>query len=283
MLKLFNEFFYVSNREKIRDKVILTRLITTIFIVIICLIAMSVTAYAYFAHDIASKANYIKSATFSTKLSVQLINEKGEVVETATPITSNCRSFKITDLKPNELYTVIITPNERSTAETGYLTVSAVNCNETYHTQQLGVDKNVPGEKTSSINFKLLVTKATEVIIMANWGTSSYYPDYVATNTNHELYITQNEKIEMVITGEVNINTNANNTESNATINPTPEENTSSKTQNNSSTVTSAPSSSSQTTSQQTTSQSSSQPTYEDVTTSETSSTQAEVEDIVSE
>ena len=279
MRKLFNEFFYVSNREKIRDKVILTRLIMTITIVVICLIAMSVTAYAYFTHDITSRSNNIKSATFSAQLSVQLLNENGEIVETVQPITSNYRSFKITDLKPNELYTVIVTPNERSTAKTGYLTVSATNCNETYHTQQLGIDKSVPGEKTSSITFKLAVTKTTEVILFANWGTSSYYPDYVANGTNHGLYITQNEEIKMIISDE--LNTNTNSATSNVTIKPATEENTSSKTQSNTSKTTSVSPSSSQTTSQ-TTFQSSSQPNAEDITTNEASSSQTETDEVLS-
>ena len=54
MRKLYNEFFYIPKHGKVREKVMLTRLTMTITIVIMCLAAMSITAYAYFSYNITS-------------------------------------------------------------------------------------------------------------------------------------------------------------------------------------------------------------------------------------
>ena len=59
MKKLYDEFFRVSNDEKVKDKVMLARTALTAVIMAICLIAMSFSAFAYFSHDSKSAGNTI--------------------------------------------------------------------------------------------------------------------------------------------------------------------------------------------------------------------------------
>lgn len=223
MRKLFNEFFYIPKHGKVREKVMLTRLTMTITIVIMCLAAMSITAYAYFSYNVTSGFNTIKSANFETSVSIQITDSDGKAVDAPKPITTNYKLYKIADLKLGEWYTVTVTPTERSTAKTGFIIVTATGCNEIYHTQQLGIDENVPGGKTPEIKFQLMITDTTDVVLEAHWGTSSYYPKFKDTDDDH--YITykdgQMEQVKMIVNGIVDPVVNSDTEE-----NKTPAEDT---------------------------------------------------------
>lgn len=213
MRTLYNKFFRVYKHEKISDKVIITRITVTVSAIVACLIAMSFTAYAYFSHDIISASNVIKSATFQTNVSVVITDENGAVItngdDSPKVITSNYKKFKIEGLDPLKEYTVTITATDRSTATTGFIIVSSNDCDEQYHTQQLGIDELAVGGKTEEIKFKLKITASTDVLLEARWGTSSYYADYKENGDTNELYVTTDETVEMVINTPVS---NSDNT-----------------------------------------------------------------------
>ena len=75
MRKFYNEFFYIPKHGKIREKVMLTRIAMTVTIVIMCLAAMSITAYAYFSYNITSASNKIQAANFETNVNIQITDE----------------------------------------------------------------------------------------------------------------------------------------------------------------------------------------------------------------
>lgn len=205
MKKLFKEFFYVPKYGKVREKVMLMHVAMSVVIIVMCLAAMSLSAYAYFSYNVTSGLNTIKSANFETSVSIQITDPDGKAVDTSKPITTNYKLYKIADLKVGEWYTVTVTPTERSTAKTGFIIVTATGCNEIYHTQQLGIDENVPGGKTPEIKFQLMITDTTDVVLEAHWGTSSYYPKFKDTDDDH--YITykdgQMEQVKMIVNGIV--------------------------------------------------------------------------------
>lgn len=203
MRKLYEEFFRICKHKKITDKVMLTRVAMTVVVIVICLISMAITAYGYFSHDITSASNTIKSANFETSVLVY-INDGN----TLTPITSDRKKFKLEGLEPGKTYTISIEATTLSTASTGFIVVWSEDCQEIYHTQQLGVDEVATGGKTEKITFAITVTNATDVILEARWGTSVYYDDYRENGDTNDLYITsQNDTIEtinMIINGVVN-------------------------------------------------------------------------------
>ena len=202
MRKLYNEFFYIPKYGKIREKVMLARVAMTVVIMVVCLAAMSITAYAYFSHNVTSGSNTIKAASFYTDVTVQITDADGNAVENSniTPITSDNKKFRIEGLEVGKWYQFTITKNEvRNTAQTGFIIVSADGCPITYHTQQLGVDKSVPGEYTPAIIFKLMITDATDVILESHWGTSSCYSEYQIGSVDDERYIILNEEIKMIV------------------------------------------------------------------------------------
>ena len=200
MRKLFNEFFYIPQHGKVREKVMLTRLASLITIVIFCLAAMSITAYAYFSYNVTSGSNIIRSATFKTEVQVQITDSNGKAVDTVKPITSDYKSFKIEGLTVGETYTISVAPiKDEKTAKTGFVIVTADNCPDTYYTQQLGKDEKVEGGETNKLSFGIMITDSTTVYLRAHWGTSSYYDEF--QNKAEELYITQNEVVKLIVNG----------------------------------------------------------------------------------
>ncbi len=237
MRKIYEEYFYVPKHEKVREKTIITRLISTITVVIVCLIAMSVTAYAYFSCNITSTSNFIKSADFQTNVNIKITDSFGNEVPV---ITSNYKSYLVA-LKGNTEYFITLHHTERSTAKTGFIIITAEGSTESYHTQQLGRDGS---GITETLTFYLVPSQDTNVTLLAHWGTSSYY----GYNSDSELYIKQGETVN------IPINSTAGSDESN-------EDNTS----NSSSTTSEVPTASRTVSSEDT----SSEATLSDATTSE--------------
>ena len=197
MRKLYNEFFYIPKHGKVREKVMLTRIAMTVMIVIMCLAAMSITAYAYFSYNITSGSNIIKSASFYTDVTVQVAAEDGTAVDTITTNTSDHKSHSA-ELSANKTYTITVKHNDRSTAQTGFVIVTAEGCETRYHTQQLGRDGN---GNTYTITFKLTPGANTIVTFRSHWGTSSFYSDFKEIGENDERYIIDGEEIKLIVGG----------------------------------------------------------------------------------
>ncbi len=193
MKKLFSEWFYVPKHGRVSDKAMLARVVLTSVIMIVCLVAMSTSAYAFFSCDITSGSNHIEAADFS--LNISIIGDSGsdEVVKT------NVQTYTTT-LKADVTYTVNI--SRAGTAQTGFCIISAANAVEPlpYHTCQLGVDDSDSNGGSDAFLFHLSVTEDTTVSFSAHWGTSSHYPDFAnrSDEDKDKLYITE-ENDEIVI------------------------------------------------------------------------------------
>lgn len=70
MKELYNEFFHIPKHGKVREKVMLMRTAITVVIMIVCLAAMSITAYAYFSYNVTSGSNTIKAANFDALITI---------------------------------------------------------------------------------------------------------------------------------------------------------------------------------------------------------------------
>ena len=188
MKKLYTNFFYVPKFGKIRDEVMVARVIVMVVVVVSCLVAMGLTAYAYFSYNVTSASNVIKAANFETNVQIQITDENGQRIEV---ITSNYKSH-IAELKAGQTYYITLKPTERSTAKTGFVIVAAEGNENRYHTQQLGVDGDITRE---TISFYLVPSADTKISFFAYWGTSSYY----GHENDGELYIVQGETVAIAI------------------------------------------------------------------------------------
>lgn len=189
MQNLYKEFFYVPKYGKIREKVMLVRVTMTVAIIVFCLAAMGFTAYAYFSHNISSTHNIIKSANFETNVKIQITTDGGEDVSV---IPGDYKSHTAA-LKAETKYYITLTPTENSTAKTGFVILTAKNCAQRYHTQQLGKDGD---GNTTSVTFYIIPSADTTVTFLSHWGTSCYYG---YKDTVDERYITQGEAVQIPI------------------------------------------------------------------------------------
>lgn len=194
MRKLFNEFFYISKHGKVREKVMLTRLATTITIVIMCLAAMSITAYAYFSYNITSGSNVIKAANFATEVGVKIESSSGDNVEVRT---SNHISHQAT-LTGGTTYFITLQHTPQSTTQTGFMIITAEKCDVKYHTQQIG--RNEDGS-SKTVSFEINPTADTVITFYSHWGTSSCYPGFKDITDNDDRYIQSGETITMIVNG----------------------------------------------------------------------------------
>ena len=163
MRKLYNEFFYIPKHGKVREKVMLTRVAMTVMIVIMCLAAMSITAYAYFSYNITSGSNIIKAANFEANVSItDSNNDPVTVTKDGKVQTANLDAGK---------YTIELTKGN-STADTGFCVISIGD--KTYYTDQIGVD--VKKDLTdATVKFDLWLSSPTKLEVLSHWGTSVYY------------------------------------------------------------------------------------------------------------
>lgn len=169
----------------------LMRVATTVGIVLACLFAMSVTAFAYFSHDVASGINILKSAWFNAEITVE------GSAEFSVSKNENVSTY---DFAPGE-YVITLKMKDGSTAKTGFCIVKMDG--KTYHTQQLGKDVTAEGQKRDSISFKLNVNAQSVVVMESHWGTSSFYGfDTSATNA---LYIVNSDPMQVLTVGKVTI------------------------------------------------------------------------------
>ncbi len=177
MKELYRQFFYVPKEGRVREKVMLCRTALTVAIIVLCLIAMSLTAYAYFSSSVSSSFSTIKAANFKSEISVSdsdgnvfSVNEQG-----------------IVDLTPGT-YTVEIVSADKSSAKTGFCIVTLNG--DKYHTQQ--IEKNGEG-----VIFTLKISADTRVDFDDHWGTSSYYGYENAEKNPH--YITKGKDIDLTV------------------------------------------------------------------------------------
>ena len=209
MRKLFRELFYIPKYAKVREKVMLARATITVVIIVTCLAAMSITAYAYFSYNITSGSNIIKAADFDLSISVTDIS--GETAEQLTAATGNTYTL------PAGRYSICL--EKSGTAKTGFCVIETIlhQTKTTYHTQQIGTDLHSGTDEITKISFTLDLTGITDnatVTFTPHWGTSCFYgyPD------NHgNLYIEDTKTV--CLTG-ININNPVNETETETETTP---------------------------------------------------------------
>ncbi|MBQ4037740.1 MAG: hypothetical protein IJC84_06405 [Clostridia bacterium] len=165
MKSLYDEFFHVPQNGKIREKVMLARVVRTIVIMIVCLVAMSITAYAYFSHGVTSGSARLVAAKFNANVSITIKDANN------TPVAL----FKDGKLQTAPLeageYTVELSRGD-SSAKTGFCLVTIGD--KEYYTDQIGAD-SLKGLTDAHVRFSLKLGEATTVKILSHWGTSSCY------------------------------------------------------------------------------------------------------------
>ena len=181
MIKLCKSFGYKPKYSSDADSMILKHLASMVTIVLVCLAAISFSAYAFFSHSVTSGTNTIKASTFSSSVAIKKSN--GDIITEGKLQNYN--------FDPGSYIVTIST--DGSTTGTGYCVIDINGAK--YYTQQLGKDMNAPGQERTQISFALELETATTIEIESRWGTSSFYS---TKGANSEFYIKDTKPMQVI-------------------------------------------------------------------------------------
>lgn len=223
MKKIYEEFLKIPKNEKIRDKVMMTRISLSIATMVLCLGAMGITAYAYFSCNITSAVTTIQSARYTLDVEVKEVVQTGDenagvatiaedavsegvtegnVTENAelVVITPDAEGYYVfenvaTEENPevkDRIYEFVLTKPETSTATVGYgkfEVVTDVNWDgskQLYYTTPIG-NYLENGQTVENKEYKLKLSvpanKTVKVKVIAEWGTCARGPAMVEDTT----------------------------------------------------------------------------------------------------
>ena len=182
MIRLCKSLFYKPKFGSDADSIILKHLFSTVTIVLVCLAAISLSAYAFFSHSVTSGFNTIQASNFSTTVTIKASDN--------TIITQG--KIQKHTFAPG-IYSVTITRDSGANG-TGFCMVR-IGEKSTYYTQQLGRDLNAPGQERTEITFALDVKATTTVAFESRWGTTSYY----SSTAESEFYIKNSDPMQVIV------------------------------------------------------------------------------------
>lgn len=182
MIKLCKKLGYKPKYSSDADSMMLKHLASTVTIVLVCLAAISFSAYAFFSHSVTSGTNTIKASSFSSTVAIK--KDNGDLI---TEAKLQSYGFDIGKY-------IVTFRTDSSTTGTGYYIIK-VN-GTTFYTQQLGVDMNAPGQQRNQISFVLDVKAPTTIEFESRWGTSSLYS---TSPSDSEFYIKDTDPMKEIV------------------------------------------------------------------------------------
>ena len=93
--KLYKDFFEVRDGENVSDKVFTARIFSSCAIVIICLLAMGISAYAYFSSSQATASNKLTSANYDIDISYEDNGSYTELADSTYVVSGAKTSLKL--------------------------------------------------------------------------------------------------------------------------------------------------------------------------------------------
>ena len=169
MRKLYKEYFYIPKNGKIRDKVFFTRITVIVVSMIACLMAMSISAYAYFSVNVYSKTSTVKSAYYN--LNVTPVEE--------IEVTDGVFMLDNSEGTEAKNFSFNLEKSPDSTASVGYCEILVkTNTDEaqSFYTKPIGTFKEL--EQTSTLNkrtvsIEIPAGKTANVSFTSQWGSYS--------------------------------------------------------------------------------------------------------------
>ena len=148
-----------QNNEKLSDKAFARLVVTSVLGILICLICLCSTTYAWFTGSVQVDSNTLKAAD-ECLLSVSVYKDGAEeaIIDTDNSATLDCEGT----------YTVTLTLPKESAS--GYLVVTVDG--QHYYSNYLQRSDNID----QTLTFTLNVTTAQNVIFTARWGIYSGEP-----------------------------------------------------------------------------------------------------------
>lgn len=171
--KLYTDFLYVPRHDKakVREKVMLTRMALSVTVILLCMAAMSFTAYAFFTHTAYSGVRPVQAASWSVTVTSaeDIVPQEG-----VYPLDNTAGAAE-------RLYTFTVAKAATATATVGYVKVeiSAEGATQLYYTQPLGtflVDDVMTEDVDRQIRIRVPAGKQVQVAFVGEWGSCSKEP-----------------------------------------------------------------------------------------------------------
>ena len=122
MIKWLKSRFSVPEDGTVSEKVFLSRITLNITVIIICMIAMALTAFAYFSVDISSQSNRIQAAHFDVEITVSSELDGTFVLDKNTQRSAD---VYVVNMKGDTVYTIEVTAT--GTASTGVILLREID------------------------------------------------------------------------------------------------------------------------------------------------------------
>ncbi len=218
MNKLYEKFFYVPKHGegKVREKVMLTRIATSFVLILICLAAMSLTAYAYFSHSTSVQIEPIRSATW-------------EIDVTADDDVVQNNGFYAMDNREGETlreFTFTLSKKEtESSATVGYVKIDVMtdfddyNEPQTFYSEHIGefiLNDQMTTDLERVIKITVPAGKIAYVAFTGEWGTCAKEPvaeEIASINPNFAAVLDETEKdVDALVQGTNNEQSSSDDT-----------------------------------------------------------------------
>lgn len=166
MKTLYYAYFHIPKEGKIQDRVMLSHVALTALLIVVYLLSISASAYAFFASSVHTY-NTVTAANFEAQVCI-LDGEEQPLTPERTE-----DGWLTAELEPGR-YQVSLKPG--GTAETGFCLVELDGL--VYHSAQLGVSQAAENGYTQTLSFELEIYEPSEIGFLSYWGTSSHYPEF---------------------------------------------------------------------------------------------------------
>lgn len=178
MKRIYEEYLYVPEDGKIKEKVFIMRVAVAIVCMVCCLSAMGFSAYAFFSSSITSGSNTIVAASFDAEISVAT-----NINDSQTNVTPTVNQTTYTYSLVEETYHVTI--KATGNAKNGYCKIEILGADnevsDWYYTISIGQEMTLP--------FTIKCYESAKVRITANWGSCSEKDSAKIIEQNEEITI----------------------------------------------------------------------------------------------
>ena len=200
---LYEEYFELSEEGKIREKVFVARIATSVVLIGICLYMMGFSAYAYFTNGVTSEMNTIVAASYS--LDVVIPDE----------VTRDANGYVLENTSSgNKEFVFVLTKN--GNAKVGYGKIIFVRDSvseeyEEYFTTPIGTytKENVEvTEETYELSIILPPNTTFYMEVVGEWGTCSSEEYIIVDNSlDFGVELTESSMEQSNLNAENEINT----------------------------------------------------------------------------
>lgn len=166
MKKFYEEFFYVPKHGKVKEKVMLTRISISVVFMLLCMVVMSLSAYAYFSASTTVYVHSIQSAIYQLSVTPSGMPQSSDNVYTLSAGT----------------YCFDISKTAEDTASVGFCEIRVFPNSgnpenyTSFYTEPIGTYLEDGGWKTVSgreVQIKVPDGRSVDVRFIAQWGTLS--------------------------------------------------------------------------------------------------------------